>query len=517
MLTSHRRPDAPPPPKPVSTADPLAQTTQEWREAEREKAAARTGRLRLVALALSLPFLAGGVYAFPLVYLWRVLCVRVPVARRWGVAWAVPALACAYLFPQAVLGPTRALLLLPVTVGTELPVLTTVPLPLPGELGLSAAVPVADPFPPLRGHLTASWRTGLVWAALLAAGWGVGGLLEGARLKPRSAREVVRAAQRGLKTKPAEIERGLMLRGYIAILFAKQGTGKTEYLCWLVLKHPEIRFYFLTEQTDATLAPYLLRWGLVGARNLHIVTRDDADALWRAHGHQTAATWEHLGPMVLDDAGRRGADVWVMDTWTAWTGGTQDAKGIQAAMSPIREAVGRWHYAAFVVGHTNAEGLLLGSKEFERLCDISVGGEVVEGTEVRRLTWVKDRSPGRYPPGQSLHLIRDLNGPAPRYLEVAPGAVSGGGVGGVIQVQRDSNRSPTALERVLTALGEGPSTVAELREETGLSQPAVSGALTELEAKGGAIRIGKRGKADLWRIGGKEDGDGAADVSVQAG
>jgi hypothetical protein len=511
VLTSRRRPDAPPPPRTTSPTDPLSPTSTEWRQQEREKAAARAGRLRWVALALSLPFLAGGVWAFPLVYLWRGLCVRVPVARRWGVLWAVPALAAVYLFPQAVLGPTLELVTLPLSAGPVLPVLATVPLPLPGELGLSAAVPVADPFPPLRGRLTASWKTGLVWAALLAAGWGVGGLLEGARLRPRSAGEVVRAAQRGLKTKPAEIERGLLLRGYIAILFAKQGTGKTEYLCWLVLKHPEVRFYFLTEQTDATLAPYLLRWGLVGAKNLHIVTRDDADALWRAHHHQTSATWEHLGPMVLDDAGRRGADVWVMDTWTAWTGGTQDAKGIQAAMAPIREAVGRWHYAAFVVGHTNAEGLLLGSKEFERLCDISVGGEVVEGTEVRRLTWVKDRSPGRYPPGQSLHLIRDLNGATPRYLEVTPAEVSGGGVGGVVQVQRDSNRPKTALEKVLGALGEGPSTVADLRERTGLSQPAVSGALTALEGEGQASRADKRGKADVWQLG-REGGKGADDA-----
>jgi hypothetical protein len=503
--TSHRRPDAPPPPKPVNGADPTAPTTQEWREAEREKAAKRKGWVLKAALALSLPFLAGGVYAFPLVYLWRVLCVRVPFARRWGVAWAVPALACAYLFPQAVLGPTRDLLLLPVTAGPELAVLATAPLPLPGELGLSAAVPVADPFPPLRGHLTAAWRTGLVWAALLAAGWGVGGFLEGARLKPRSAREVQRAALRALKRGTSEIEPGLLIRGYITMFFARQGTGKTEYVCWQIASHPGVVFYVLTEQTDATLAPYLARWGLVGRKGLHLVTRDDADRLWRAHGHQTSATWEHLGPMALDDAGRRGADVFVQDTWTAWTGGTQDAKGIQAAMAPIREAVGRWGYAFLSCGHTNKEGELLGSKEFERLCDISLGGEVVEGTEVRRLWWVKDRSPANLK-GTSVHLVRDLTGPFPCYREATEEELSGGGVGGVVQVQRDSNRSPTALEKVLTALGEGPSTVAELREHTGLSQPAVSGALTELEAKGGAIRIGKRGKADLWRSGGAEEG-----------
>jgi hypothetical protein len=497
-----RRPDAPPPPRLTNAADPLAPTSQEWREQEREKAAQRKIRLLWAAAALTLPLVAGGLYAFPLAYLWRVLCVRVPNARLFGIALALPAAAALYLFPGPVLEPTLELARL-VPAGMEAPVAVVAPLPLLGEVG------VADPFPPLRGHLTASWKTGLVLAGLLCAAWGIGGLLEGARLKPRSAREIVRAAERAVRQKPAEIERGLLLRGYIAILFARQGTGKTEYLCWLVLKHPGVRFYFLTEQTDATLAPYLERWGLADAHNLHVVTRDDADALWRKHDHQTGATWDYLGPMALDDAGRRGADVFIMDTWTAWTGGTQDAKGIQAAMAPIREAVGRWGYAAFVLGHTNAEGQLLGSKEFERLCDVSVGGEVVEGTEVRRLTWVKDRSPANLR-GESVNLVRDLSGLTPCYREATPEELSNGGVGGVVQGRRDSNKPPTAVDKVRTALAEGPATVKELQAKTGLSQPAVSLALTTLELAHGALRIGKRGQAELWRSGGN-NGDAGAD------
>jgi hypothetical protein len=425
------------------------------------------------------------------------------------VLWAVPALAAVALLPGAVLGPTRDLLLLPLSVGPELPTLATVPLPLPGELGLSAAVPVADPLPPLRGLLTASWPTGLVGAALLAAAWGAGGLLEGARLRPRSAAEVVRAAERGLKAQPAEIERGVVLRHYITMFFARQGTGKTEYVCGLVLKHPSVRFYWLSEQTDPTLAPYLQRWGLTHARNLHLVTREQADGLWRAHGHATQATWDYLGPMVLDDAGRRGTDVFVLDTWTAWSG-AQDKDGIQRDMAPIREAVGRWGFGAFVLGHTNKDGELLGSKEFERLCDVSFGGEVVPNTEVRRLWWVKDRSPNKYPDGHHLFLVRDLAGPLPCYREVPNPELSGGGVGGVVPEKRDSNSS---VERVRLALREGPATVAELRAATGLSQPAVSGALTALEARGEGLRIGKRGKADLWRsAAAAEDGDGEAAV-----
>jgi hypothetical protein len=140
MPTSRRRPDAPPPPRTTDVADPLAPTAAEWREQEREKADRRRAWGLRFALVLSLPFLAGGVYALPLAYLWRVLCVRVPGARRWGVLLALPALAAAALAPGAVLGPTRDLLLLPVAVGPGLPADHVVPLPFPLEVGAPAEV-----------------------------------------------------------------------------------------------------------------------------------------------------------------------------------------------------------------------------------------------------------------------------------------------------------------------------------------------------------------------------------------
>jgi hypothetical protein len=517
MPTSRRRPDAPPPPRTTDVADPLAPTAAEWREQEREKADRRRAWGLRFALVLSLPFLAGGVYALPLAYLWRVLCVRVPGARRWGVLLALPALAAAALAPGAVLGPTRDLLLLPVAVGPGLPADHVVPLPFPLEVGAPAEVGLADPFPPLRGHLTASWRPGLVWAALLCAGWGVGGFLGGAKLRPRSAAEIIRAAERALKHKAVVIEPNLVLRGFITMLYAKQGTGKTERACALVRNHPDVRFYWLSEQTDDSFGPFLQRWGLGDAPNLHVMTRDKADALWEAHGHATSATWDHLGPMVLDQAGRLGADVFIMDTWTAWTGGAQDAKSIQVAMSPIRKAAGKWHYAVLTIGHTNKEGILLGSKEFERLCDISAGMDVVEGTQVRRVTWVKDRSPAEpMHEGDTRLLVRDLDAFPPGYREPTPQELSGGGVGGVVQVRRNSNSpaggKPTAVDKVREALAEGPATVKEVQARTGLSQPAVSGALTTLEAEARALRIGKRGQAELWRGGGSEDGSEDAEA-----
>jgi hypothetical protein len=454
MPTSRRRPDAPPPPRTTDVADPLAPTAAEWREQEREKADRRKRWGLRFAIVLSLPFLAGGVYAIPLAYLWRVLCVRVPGARRWGVLLALPALAAAALAPGAVLGPTRDLLLLPVVVGPGLPADHAVPLPFPLEVGAPAEVGLADPFPPLRGHLTASWRPGLVWAALLCAGWGVGGFLGGARLRPRSAAEIIRAAERALKHKAVVIEPNLVLRGFITMLYAKQGTGKTEWACGLIRNHPDIRFYWLSEQTDDTLAPYLLRWGLAEGPTLRVVTRDEADALWAAHGHETEATWEHLAPMALDQAGRLGFEVVIIDTWTGWTNDEQN-KAIGRNMAPVRRATGQWHYAVLTIGHTNKEGVLLGGKMFERTCDISAGMDVVEGTQVRRLTWVKDRSPdGPMPAGGTRLLVRDLDAFPPGYREPTPQELSGGGSGGlsrfggiVIAPQGGSRRRSTRCAR----------------------------------------------------------------------
>jgi hypothetical protein len=291
-----------------------------------------------------------------------------------------------------------------------------------------------------------------------------------------------------------------------------------------VAKHPSVRFYWLSEQTDPTLAPYLQRWGIANARNLHLVTREKADALWRAHDYVTQATWDYLGPMVLDDAGRRGTDVFVMDTWTAWSG-AQDKDGIQRDMAPIREAVGRWGYGAFVLGHTNKDGELLGSKEFERLCDVSFGGEVVPSTPVRRLWWVKDRSPNKYPDGHQMFLVRDLTGPMPCYRETGPDGLSAlatpattptttsGGVGGVTRnkvVDLVDEKHPVA-RRLRRAGGEG-CTVADLTLASGLTQQAVSLWLKTREREGHAERFAKRGAADVWRLSGtvrNGGGDGA--------
>jgi hypothetical protein len=498
---ARRRAAVPPPPRPDSRDDPQADTLTEWRQHEREKAGRRAGWVRWCAAAATLPHVAGGLYAFPLAYLWRLLCGRRPALRAWGLLWAAPVLLAVALQREAVLAPTRALYALPGRM-FGLPVAGTawvdVPLVWAGEVAL------ADPRPLLLPALLEAWPTGLVLAALLAALWGAGGLLEGPRLRARSAGDVVREASRRLKNRPAEIERGLLLRGYITMLFARQGTGKTEYLLWLTKKHPEARFYLLTEQTDDSLAPYLSRWGLAGARNLHIVTREKADELWRRHGHDASPEWTALAPLVLEDAGHRGDDVFVMDTWTAWTN-TQEAKGIQKAMAPIREAVGRHRFAFLALGHTNKDGELLGSKEFERLCDVSVGGEVVEGSDARRLWWVKDRSPANLR-GQEVRVVRDLDGPgAPCYREV-----SGGGKGGV----PEKTETETSADRVRSVLSRGPAKVAKLRLAAGLSAGQMSAVLNDLEKRGRVTRE-KDGQADVWRlVGTGEVGEEAGDAAA---
>jgi DNA-binding IclR family transcriptional regulator len=62
-------------------------------------------------------------------------------------------------------------------------------------------------------------------------------------------------------------------------------------------------------------------------------------------------------------------------------------------------------------------------------------------------------------------------------------------------------------------LEAGPATVAELCAAAELAQPTVSGALTKLEASGLAARIGKKGRADLWRVRGEDEDDGPAAVA----
>jgi hypothetical protein len=69
-----------------------------------------------------------------------------------------------------------------------------------------------------------------------------------------------------------------------------------------------------------------------------------------------------------------------------------------------------------------------------------------------------------------------------------------------------------SMMRVLQQLEKGEATVSELRAATGLSQPSVSLALTRLEGLGEALRIGKRGQAELWRGGGSEDGSEDAEA-----
>lgn len=61
------------------------------------------------------------------------------------------------------------------------------------------------------------------------------------------------------------------------------------------------------------------------------------------------------------------------------------------------------------------------------------------------------------------------------------------------------------LVLVQGALAKGEATVAELMDATGLAQPTVSGALARLEEAGVALRTGKRGRAELWRV--HEEGD----------
>src|SRR6185503_15823790 len=126
----------------------------------------------------------------------------------------------------------------------------------------------------------------------------------------------------------------------------------------------QAKWYLLTEQTDTTLEPYLKRWGLDtddAAKLLRIVTQEDSEKLWRARGYETRPDWEHFGPIALDDAGRWGADVFVIDTWTFWVGSGAGATMIDEALTPLKAAMRERGFAQLILAHTNKDGDLLGN------------------------------------------------------------------------------------------------------------------------------------------------------------
>lgn len=430
MLTSRRRPDAPPPPKPTSTTDPLAQTNTEWREAEREKAAQRKRWVLRAALVLTLPFLAGALYASSLPYVWRVACVRVPVLRRWGVLFAVPAAVACYLFPGPVLGPTRDLLLLPVTAAPGLPIAGTIPLPLPLDTGALEVV-YANPFPLLREHLTLGWAPGLVCAALVCASWGVGGFLEGRRLHSRTPDEVIGNYDKAVKRSGGSLDvlEGVLLRGFITLLYGASGVGKTELALGMIAtalrgdefcgrKTRPARFYYVVEQADENFAPYLKDWRLTNAvthGRLRIVTRSEANALWKAHGHDVEPGWPELAPLLFRDAADWGADCVVVDTWTDWSGAI-DNPTIKKHLAIGRTAVATYGYALWAIGHMK-DGRLYGGQVFHKLCEVTLKMEAPlgNGNPVRVLSFDKDRTRrGQLP----FAVERDIDGDPPGYVAV---------------------------------------------------------------------------------------------------
>ncbi|WP_416901322.1 hypothetical protein [Micromonospora echinospora] len=78
----------------------------------------------------------------------------------------------------------------------------------------------------------------------------------------------------------------------------------------------------------------------------------------------------------------------------------------------------------------------------------------------------------------------------------------------------DNTRTPTTLERVLTALAElGPATAASIAESVGIAYPTTTPKLRELESTGHAERIRSGQRTTLWQL----TGTGTAAASVAAG
>ncbi|SCL20448.1 hypothetical protein GA0074692_0870 [Micromonospora pallida] len=79
----------------------------------------------------------------------------------------------------------------------------------------------------------------------------------------------------------------------------------------------------------------------------------------------------------------------------------------------------------------------------------------------------------------------------------------------------DSTKTPSTLERVLTALAElGPATAASIGESVGIAYPTTTPKLRELESAGHAERVRAEQRTTLWQL--TETGKAAA-ASVVAG
>lgn len=593
------RATAPPPPRPQSATDPLAETTKEWRENERAKADARQSRERRAVLALTAILLAGGFWAFPLVYAWKGLCLRWPRLRPWGVLLGVPAIGAALRWWDAVLGPTWALVTLPSqmyrlerTIAFSYPWVSARILrpadAVPGQIAVSGVELVRswepgtgpNPLPLLKEVAVVAWPTGLALAGGLIAAWGLAELLAGRKLRARSPGAIMQAAQRAIDKAGGKLDvvQGMVLRGYITLLFGPSGGGKTEVALGMISasmraedeaalfcgrKIKRAKWYYAIEQPDENFAPYLADWGLTDAvtqGRLKIVTRSEVSALWHAHGHEAAPDWMDLAPLLLDDAGRWGADVFVLDTLLEWSGAT-DNLTIRRHMGPITSAVSTWGYAFLAISHTNKDGGLLGGTAFWKLCDVVLKMEMLFGQydPRRRLCFEKDRTRNRVP---FLDIRRDMDAKPPCYRLVGdndattpapPTPPAGtptkktritvypvpplslptlpaptgtpanvidlasvrsragkadGGVGGVMPGREQRTNEPNertlslAEDNLLTVLrpagAAGVSTV-ELGRVLGIEKNRLHRLVTKMKADGLIEKAGKDGKAATWR------------------
>jgi 5S rRNA maturation endonuclease (ribonuclease M5) len=279
---------------------------------------------------------------------------------------------------------------------------------------------------------------------------------------------------------------GHLARGALTVLGGREKSGKSTFVWGLIAALLSGRDFcgkpttqttvvVLTEESPATVAEKLERFGIAPDAPLSILTRSDV---------RGRPEWSAVVAAAGAEAARLGAGLVVIDTLSYWAALPPDAENSAGAMAealrPLLELAGRG-LAVLCLHHVNkAHGELRGSTAIGATADLIVTlTREPEAPSRRRLEVV-----GRFSDCPTEPVLIELNGN--RYETLG------------------SPREVSAEERERVVMGALPNeppgrTQKELAEATGLPQPRVAEALGSLLSRGAVARTGQGTRAAPYR------------------